>query len=130
MGRLHVLSIALAAVAATGCSYDFDIFQPVDDGGADARSDASGGDGGASDAGADGACTPDLSCTQAAGTCGTTCGTTSKTCQDNCKNNFGCRQNCKSAEQTCRSKCQSDCETCATNAGCPAKSECQSAAFN
>ncbi len=120
----RVLGLALA-LALGACANDFDVFNPVSDGGVvtdggggDGSSGSASGDsssggsssggsssGGSSSGGRDaGTCTPDPTCLHTAETCASTC-----------------------QGRLCAQSCEQKCNACLQAAGCPSPNACANA---
>jgi hypothetical protein len=140
--RIRALLVA-AAAPLVACSLDFDRYDPAGAGSiADASVDASAGDSAPSsdaspdaapgDGGADaegdvdgggGPCEAVPGCLDQASTCGTACGVDHQACAQDCDAQL-CTDMCMSAEQSCLGRCLSSCIACASDAGCPAETQC------
>lgn len=128
---------ALAAVGAVaGCTQDFGAYTPSGDAtdasaSVDAARDVSVvTDATTSDVVPDAGCTAPSSCFTTAKSCKDQCDAQRDTCRNGCQpGNPGnaCRTACDATRDTCRSGCETACNTCTTNAGCPAPSQCKSA---
>jgi hypothetical protein len=141
--RRHLAAILIGhALAAAGCSYDFNVFDPSRlDAAADASLDASVDapilEGGpdvvdpATDSG-DGApaCTPRVGCLTGAASCSTICAQDEQTCEAKvgCGLDPQCVPSCKTAETTCKDACIATCTTCTADGGCADVPACTTAA--
>ncbi len=133
------LAVALVTVAAVGCTQDFGAYTPTGDAGAadadasssvDAGKDVSTVTDATTDVAPDAGCTPPNGCFTTAGACKDQCNSQRDTCRNGCQQGnpgSACRAACDATRDTCRSGCETACNTCTTNAGCPAPSQCKSA---
>jgi hypothetical protein len=142
---LPAVCIALGLATASGCTQDFDRFEPtaeapLDSSGADGGGAGDGGttpvpaaDGGASgsDAGADACASVASGCAATAKGCGDDCRRTKKSCEDACpngRNGRDCRARCGETASTCGKACRAACETC--EGACVSSGGCGSAVGN
>ena len=129
----------LSIAGAVGCTQDFGAYTPTADGGGvdvdssssvDAAKDVSAVTDAAADVTPDAGCTPPSSCFTTAKSCKDQCDSQRDTCRNGCQpGNPGsaCRSACDATRDVCRNGCETACNTCTTNAGCPAPSQCKSA---
>ncbi|MGH7282230.1 MAG: hypothetical protein ACRELY_11940 [Polyangiaceae bacterium] len=106
-------SALLLAATLVACTHDFGQFENG------TESSEAGVDGGP-----DGACNPDVACTNNAKSCGSQCKMTESKCEDDCGSGKSCKSNCQDAGASCDNSCVGYCMTCA---GCNARAACQNA---
>jgi hypothetical protein len=145
--RARAAAVGCAAVAfatlGVACSFDFDAFEPVPDGGV-APDGSNGGrdtgtptgdsamppaDGGMppADTGGppvDANCSPQPSCFATAQTCIATCVSTDTSCVQGCSGSQGCKQQCTAREVQCAQRCSGQCVTCTQQGGCVDFTDC------